>query len=135
LNEQNGDPFDQAQLFAATDVRATGTQTIDGVRTTRYAGSFAASSARAALSPSLRRLMGPWLNTLTGNVPFTVWIDGQHQVRRMVEVEHVNGATVSSTINITAINQPVRITMPPASQVASLSQRMLTGAGPGAGVL
>ena len=133
---QNGNPFDQAQLFAAaTDIRAAGTQPVDGVQTTRYTGSYSASSARAALSPRLRGLMGPGLNALTGDVLFTVWIDGQHHVRRMVEVEHVNGATVSSTINITAINQPVHITTPPASQVAPLSQRMLTGAGPGAGVL
>lgn len=78
--------------------------------------------------------MGPGLNALTGDVQFTVWIDAHH-VRRMVEVEHVNGATVSSTINITAINQPVHITTPPASQVAPLSQRMLSGPGSGGGVL
>jgi LppX_LprAFG lipoprotein len=133
---QNGDPFDQTQLLAtAKDVRAAGTQTIDGVRTTRYTGSYSASSARAALSPSLRRLLGPGLNALTGDVRFTVWIDAQHHVRRTVEVEHVNGATVSSTVNITAINQPVHITMPPASQVAPLSRRMLSGGGPSGGVL
>ena len=133
---QNGDPLNQTQLFtAARNVRAAGTQTIDGVPTARYTGSYSASSARAALSPGLRRLMGPGLNALTGDVVFTVWIDRQHHVRRMVEVEHVNGATVNSTINITAINQPVHITRPPASQVAPLSQRMLSGAGSGGGVL
>ena len=134
---QNGDPLNQTQLFAASkNVRATGTQTINGVPTTRYSGSYSASSARAALSPGLRKLMSPGLNAVTGEVQFTVWIDGQHHVRRMVEVEHVNGATVSSTMDITAINQPVRITTPPASQVAPLSQRMLSGSGSsGSGVL
>ena len=129
---QNGNPLGQTKLFAAAkDVRAAGTQTIDGIQATRYTGSYSASSARAALPPSLRRLMGPGLNALTGDVQFTVWIDAQHHVRRMVEVEHVNGATVNSTIDITAINQPVHITTPPASQVAPLSQRMLSGAGSG----
>jgi hypothetical protein len=134
---QNGDPLNQAQLFAAAaNVRATGTQAINGVPTTRYSGSYSASSARAALSPSLRRLLGPGRNALTGDVQFTVWIDGPHHVRRMVEVEHVNGATVRSTMDITAINQPVHITTPPAGQVAPLSQRMLSGGGSsGGGVL
>jgi hypothetical protein len=133
---QNGDPLSQTQLFAAArDVRAAGTQTIDGVQTTRYTGSYSASSARAALPPGLRGLMGPGLTALTGDVQFTVWIDASHHVRRLAEVEHVNGATVNSTINITAINQPVHITTPPASQVAPLSRRMLSGAGSGGSVL
>ncbi len=52
-NMQNGDPLNQTQLFAAAkDVRAAGTQTIDGVQTTRYTGSYPASSARAALPPA-----------------------------------------------------------------------------------
>lgn len=38
----------------------------------------------------------------------------------MTEVETLNGDTVNTTINITAINQPVSITLPPASQTFTL---------------
>jgi hypothetical protein len=62
---------------------------------------------------------------------FTVWIDGQHQVRRIVEVEQVNGASVDTTMNVTAINQPVHISPPPASQVAVFPQRLLNTSGGG----
>ncbi len=134
---QNGNPFDQTRIFAVSkNVRATGTQVIDGVQTTRYTGSYTAQTALPALSPSLRKLMGSELNSLSGDVLFTVWIDGPHQVRRIVEVEHLNGATINTTVNIVAINQPVNVTPPPASQVAPLSQNLLGGSGSnGGGIL
>jgi len=37
-------------------------------------------------------------------------------VRKVTDIETLNGDTVNSTINITGINQPVSITLPPASQ-------------------
>jgi hypothetical protein len=134
---QNGNPLSQTKLFEVSkNVHATGTQVINGVQTTRYTGSYSAASARAALSPSQRKLLGSQLNSLTGDVLFTVWIDGQHHVRRVIETEHVGGSTVNTTINITAIDQPVHITLPPANQVAPLPQRLLNGAGSsGNGVL
>jgi hypothetical protein len=52
-------------------------------------------------------------------VNFRIWIDGQHRVRKETEVESVNGMTINTTVTITAINQPVNITIPPASQTFS----------------
>ncbi|MGD0373083.1 MAG: LppX_LprAFG lipoprotein [Streptosporangiaceae bacterium] len=129
---QNSNPLGQTQIFAASkNVHATGNQVVSGVQTTRYTGSFSARAALAALSPSLRKLMGPALNRVTGDAVFTVWIDGQHHVRRIVEVEQVNGASVDTTMNVTAINQPVHISPPPASQVAAFPQRLLNTSGGG----
>jgi len=134
---QNSNPLGQTQIFAASkNVHATGNQVVSGVQTTRYTGSYTAQTALPALSPSLRKLMGSELNSLSGDVLFTVWIDGPHQVRRIVEVEHLNGATINTTVNIVAINQPVNVTPPPASQVAPLSQNLLGGSGSnGGGIL
>jgi hypothetical protein len=33
--------------------------------------------------------------------------------------ESINGENVTTTVNVTAINQPVRITVPPASQTSA----------------
>jgi hypothetical protein len=38
----------------------------------------------------------------------------------MIETESVNGQNVTTTVNISAINQPVHITVPPASQTAPM---------------
>ena len=44
---QNGNPLTQTEMLAAAkNVRSLGTQVINGVRTTHYAGSFTASARR-----------------------------------------------------------------------------------------
>ncbi|HYB16442.1 MAG TPA: hypothetical protein VEF71_13365 [Streptosporangiaceae bacterium] len=120
----------QAQLFTvATNTRAAGTQTVDGVTTTEYTGSLTAAAALKALPASLRQALAPELQAL-GNSPvsFHVWVDSQHHLRQLTEVETVNGDTVNITINVTAIDQPVHITPPPASQIFTLQ-----GSGPVSG--
>lgn len=118
---QNNDFANQSQLLtAAKDTHVVGTQTLDGVPTTEYAGSFRASDGLKALPASTRKLLAPELKALGNSViSFSEWIDGQHYLRKVTEVETVNGNVVHTTINISAINQPVQITLPPASQTAS----------------
>jgi hypothetical protein len=115
---QSNDFASQAQLpTVAKNARVVGTQTIDGVTTTGYAGSFTAADALKALPASLRPALAPELQALgTSTIHFSEWIDGQHHPRKINVVETVKGNTVNTTINITAINQAVSITLPPASQ-------------------
>lgn len=40
-------------------------------------------------------------------------------MRKVTEVVTVNGETVTTTVNITALNQPVHIMLPPPSQTAT----------------
>ena len=122
----------QAQLFAADpDPHMVGTQTIGGVPTTEYAGSFRASDAlrvlaARALPASLRKILGSRLAGMEDSVvSFREWLDGQHNVRRAVETE-TGGLVTVTTINVTAIDQPIRIALPPASP-------SLPGQVPGAG--
>jgi hypothetical protein len=116
---QSNDFANQQQMLAAAkNVHEAGTKTIDGVQTTEYDGSIRASDAIKALSPSVRDILGPQLKTLGDSViSFREWIDAQHHVRQVIETETVQGHPVTTTMNITGINQPVQITPPPASQV------------------
>lgn len=119
---QGNNPLAQTQMLqAATNVRRVGSQTIDGVQTTEYSGSLNVGKAMTRLDPSLRKLVGPALSA-TGikAAHFRVWVDGQHQVRKLAETEGGTSYQVTSTIVITSINQPVHIHVPPASQVAGL---------------
>jgi len=115
---QGNDFANQTQLLAeAKNVHIVGTQTIDGVAATEYAGSVRADKALKALPASFRKAMAPELQVLgNGTINFHVWIDGQHHTRKITDVETVNGETINTTVNITAINQPVQIALPPASQ-------------------
>ena len=49
---------------------------------------------------------------------FTEWIDNQHQPRKAVITEVGTSVTENITMTITSINQPVNITVPPASQTS-----------------
>jgi hypothetical protein len=118
---QSNNFVNQTQLFmVAKNAREAGTTTIDGVPVTEYDGSFRASDGLKSLTPAVRKIVGPQLQTLgDGVISFREWIDGQHHVRRMIENEKVKGNTVTTMMNITAINQPVQITLPSASQVTT----------------
>jgi hypothetical protein len=108
-------------LTASKDLRKTGTQIIGGIPTTRYTGSYSIGAALRKLPAGLRRQSGPAVRSLgVPAVHFTVWIDGQHQTRQIVIVESGKGTTITSRLQISAINQPVHVTFPPASQVAAL---------------
>jgi hypothetical protein len=119
---QGNNPLAQTiMLSGATDVHQVGSATINGVSTTEYAGTLNVSKALGKLDPSLRKLVAPAMQT-TGitTSKFHVWLDAQHQVRKLSQVESGGKTTVTSVMTITAINQPVHISTPPASQIASL---------------
>jgi hypothetical protein len=81
----------------------------------------------ASLKPAVRKGLAPLMKLITGDIHFDVWIDAQHVTRRLVEVETVVGEPATVTVNVTAVNQPVQITLPPASQVTILPRSQLGG--------
>ncbi len=119
---QSSNLRDQTELLTvATNTRVAGRQTIDGVATTEYAGSLNPAEAQKALPAGLRKALAPQLQALGNNtISFHIWIDGQNDVRKFTDVVTVNGETVHTTATLTALNQPVHITLPPASQTATL---------------
>ncbi|MGN6792416.1 MAG: hypothetical protein ACTHJW_08500 [Streptosporangiaceae bacterium] len=120
-NLQSNNFLNLTQLFAATkNVRVVGKRTVDGVATTEYAGSFHADQALKALSPAYRKVLGPEFQALGDTlVSFHIWVDGQRYTRKATEVETINGETISTTVIVRAINQPVHIAIPPASETAT----------------
>jgi hypothetical protein len=118
---ESGNPLAQIQMFAAAkDVRQAGSQVINGVQTTEYTGSYRAAAGLNRLDPVLRPLVWPALKaTGISTTQFEVWIDGQHQVRKMTLVQSGKTIQVTSVMVVTMINQPAGIQVPPGRQVAS----------------
>jgi hypothetical protein len=107
-------------LTTAKNVRFIGRETVGGTSAIEYAGSVKADSALKALPASYRRALSAKLHSLgTTAISFHVWIDSQNHVRKLAETESVNGVNVNTTVTVTAINQPVHVTIPPASQTSS----------------
>jgi hypothetical protein len=52
-------------------------------------------------------------------VQFSVWTDGQHRLRKVVDHESGHPTQADLTLDVTGFNEPVTIQLPPASQMAS----------------
>jgi hypothetical protein len=126
---QNSNPLVQTQMLAAAkNVRAVGRQTIDGVSTTHYTGSYSISAGLAKLPASQRAVAQQALRTIgVKTARFNVWIDGQHQTRKLVMTETGSMESITMTTQVTSVNQPVSVTLPPASQVATIPASALHG--------
>jgi hypothetical protein len=128
---QESSPLTQTQLLAgATNVRTVGTSTLNGVPVTEYTGSYAMSAALARLPADLRGQLSQLVQKVgITEVQFQVWIDGQHQLRKMIATEHGSALTETITMTVTSINQPVTISVPPASQTTTLPASALSNTG------
>ena len=125
---ENGNPAQQTQVLTASkNVHVVGTEMVNGVQTTHYRGTVSAATALARLRPAVRKGLAPLMKLITGDIHFDIWIDAQHITRRLVEVETVVGERTTVIMNVTAVNQPVQISLPPASQVGILSKSQVAG--------
>jgi hypothetical protein len=116
-----------AVLAGARNVRDAGTAVIGGVQTTHYTGTISPANGLAALPPALRKTLAPELKSISGQIAFSLWIDGQHQIRKVTESETVSGEPIVTTIVFSAINQPVHVSLPPTSQVSVIPASVLGG--------
>jgi hypothetical protein len=128
---QTSNPLTQTKLLAgATDVKKVGTGTIDGVPVTEYTGSYSMTQALAKLPASLRASLSQDIEKAGfKSARFTVWVDGQHQVRKSIITEAGSSFTETVTTTVTSINQPVSIQVPSASQTTTLPASALSPGG------
>jgi hypothetical protein len=130
LSQVSGEgPVDQAQLLTgATSVRNVGTSTLDGVPVTEYIGTISLAKAVAKLSGSLKTQLSQAMQTAgLSTASFHVWVDADNVTRKSVITE--NGTDLSETISatMTSLNQPVTISVPPASQTQQVPAGELSG--------
>lgn len=132
---QNGsnDPLVQAQMLASsTNVKKVGTATISGVPTTEYTGTYPITAGLAKLPSATRSKIASQLQAMGLTTEhFTVWLDDQQQVRKVVNSAKGTSERVASTVTVTSVNQPVTVTLPPASQTATVPANELGGSGTG----
>jgi hypothetical protein len=126
---ENSNPANQtAALTASKDLRKTGAEVVNGIPTTRYEGTYSVQDQLKKMPPALRKITSQSIAALgITRVQFTIWIDGQHQMRRVITVEKGSSTTITTKLDIISINQPVNVTPPPPSQVTSAPASLGTG--------
>jgi hypothetical protein len=109
-----------------------GTATINGVPTTEYTGTYPITAGLAKLPSATRGKIASQLQAMgLTSEHFTVWLDDQQQVRKVVNSAKGTSEQVASTVTVTSVNQPVTVTLPPASQTATVPSGELGGSGTG----
>jgi hypothetical protein len=126
---ESSNPLVQTQMLASSaNVRKVGTATIDGVPTSEYTGSYPISAGLAKLPASARAKIEPQLQAMgLKTETFRVWLDNQQQVRKVITSDQGTIERVTSTVQVTSINQPVAVSLPPAAQTATVPATALGG--------
>jgi hypothetical protein len=141
--EDGADPADllAALTAASSSVTKLGASVIRGVPVTGFA--LTINSAKAATIPGAdRAAVEAMLKTFgAAEIPVDVWVDGQNLVRRedlKLALPGGSGAPAGATLTLTTdfydFGVPVRVSAPPAAQVAtvgSLGSGAVSGSGSG----
>ena len=115
-------------LAAASHVAVVGTRTVGGVATTEYTGTYPIAAALAKLPASLRGQMRQHLQSMgLTSARFTVWIDAQHLARKLIVDEHGSAQQMTMNMQVTSVNQPVKISFPAHGQIATIPTSPLGG--------
>jgi hypothetical protein len=116
------------QLAASGDVRAVGTETVNGISTTHYSGSVSIEESLSHYSAAMRRQLETTMKQsgFTGS-DIDVWLDEKGLVRRVRSSAVGGKGTFSLSMDILAYGVPVDVTPPPASQVADLGRLATAG--------
>jgi LppX_LprAFG lipoprotein len=120
VNELADMPHAVTILTASKDIHEVGRETVDGIATTHYNGTYAMPDALAKLRAQYQEDVTQRFQSMNlGTMAFDLWVDGS-QLPRKVRMSTPDGAksTLVVVTLYTAINTPITITAPPPSQVA-----------------
>ncbi|HEU5158782.1 MAG TPA: hypothetical protein VFU43_17420 [Streptosporangiaceae bacterium] len=129
---QQVNPAEQTKMLTASkDVKQVGTETINGVKTTHYAGSITVSEAMAKLDAKTRQqLRKVYEQAGATKIFFDLWADGQQLPRKLTTKLAIPQGNTTNTIIYTDYGSPVNVSAPPADQVGDY-RGLTNGRAPG----
>ena len=121
-------------LTGAKDVKKVGTETVDGVRTTHYAGTVTLDELRASLKgkdkatrerreKSLKQYETLGVRRLT----MDAWIDGGDHTKRFRMRGDATKGRIDLTITFLDYNKPVTVKAPPAADTVDITKEVTGG--------
>jgi hypothetical protein len=121
-------------LTGSKDVKKVGTETVDGVKTTHYKGTVTLDDLKASLkskSKAVRELreksLGQYEKMGIDSFIMDMWVDGDDHTKQFRMRGDADKGPLDMTITFLDINEPVKVTAPPANETADLAE-MLKGA-------
>jgi hypothetical protein len=118
-------------LTGAKDVKKVGTDTVDGVETTRYSGVVTLADLKASLKDedkatrerrekSIQQYEKLGVDKLT----MDMWVDGDDHTKQFRMQGDADKGPLDMTITFLDLNKPVTVTAPPAKDTADLAEMM-----------
>ncbi|WP_051712913.1 hypothetical protein [Spirillospora albida] len=124
---QQMDPVQNTKMLTASkDVREVGKETIDGVQTTHYAGTYNMQDALAKLPAEQQEAARKsFAQSGMSSMTFDLWVDGQQLPRKMtMQSNKTAQGTMSMSMTYRDYGKPVEIVAPPADQVGDFGAMM-----------
>jgi hypothetical protein len=113
-------------ISVSKNLHGAGTAVVNGVSTTRYDGSYPVSALLTGLPAKARKMLAPRLKN-AGPAMLSIWISANGQLQKVMTTETIPPQTITTIIDVTAVNIPVHIAIPPPSQVAQIPAKALGG--------
>jgi outer membrane lipoprotein-sorting protein len=125
-------------LTGAEDVKKVGTERVDGVETTHYAGTVTLGDFRASLQDEDKATRERREKTIDqyekmgiDELTMDMWVDGEDHTKKFRMRGDADKGPLDMTIAFFDVNEPVTVTAPPAEDVADFAE-MMQEAGAGA---
>ena len=120
---KRANPAEQTKIFTGSkDARRVGTESVDGVKTTHYAGTLTPEQA-GKLDPQAQQAFKDFYQRSGAHkVTFDLWVGKDSLPRKLVTRVAADKGTASSTMVFSNYNKSFSVSAPPASEVADGSQ-------------
>ncbi|MFE7955434.1 DUF1396 domain-containing protein [Streptomyces sp. NPDC057413] len=122
---------DSTFLDGSKDVKKVGSETVEGVRTTHYAGTVTLADLKASLTGKDQATREKRQKSVDqydklGIDAFTMdlWIDGEQHTKQFRMRGDADKGPLDMTVTFLDLNKPVTVTAPPAKDVADFEQMM-----------
>ena len=122
---------DSTFLDGSKDVKKIGSETVEGVRTTHYAGTVTLADLKASLTGKDQATREKRQKSVDqydklGVDAFTMdlWIDGEQHTKQFRMRGDADKGPLDMTVTFLDLNKPVTVTAPPAKDVADFEQMM-----------
>ncbi|MFC6879891.1 MULTISPECIES: LppX_LprAFG lipoprotein [Actinomadura] len=124
------DPVQNTKLLTASkDARKVGEETVGGIKTTHYTGTYRMADGIAKLPAEQQERARKTLSKAgMDSMAFDVWVDRQNLPRKMEMKSRSAQTPMTVTMTYREFGKPVQIAAPPADQVTDFSA-MLKGLG------
>ncbi|MDL5203219.1 DUF1396 domain-containing protein [Streptomyces sp. ALI-76-A] len=118
-------------LTGAKDVKKVGTETVDGVETTRYSGVVTLADLEASLKDEdkatrerRQKSVEQYEKLGVDKLTMDMWVDGDDHTKQFRMRGDADKGPLDMTITFLDLNKPVTVTAPPAKDTMDLAEMM-----------